>query len=176
MPLQSVVIARKRRINLTDLATTHHGLLIVDLHRIQRIFIPLHDITSPTRGRILDMIGFLNLIQSNSQDITDKTATILIQAFNNDLSKTWSPSVNILKDAAKIAANGYTINSLETAEDYATKLLNCDHLPATMNVRAPLMIALINFVTIRQLTSAFANKLVIFTRKTCASLISISKR
>ena len=117
MPLQSVVIARKRRINLADLATTHHGLLIVDLHWIQRIFIPLHDITSPTRGRILDMIGFLNLIQSNSQDVIDKTATILIQAFNNDLSKTLSPSVNILKDAAKIAANGYTINSLETAED-----------------------------------------------------------
>ena len=159
MPLQSAVIASKRRINLAEFATPQHGLLLVDLHRIQRIFNPFHNLSSPTRGRILDMIRFLNSIQSSPQnELIDKTATILLQAFNIDLSKTISPSVNVLKDAAKIARNGYSISSLETATDYATKLLNCDNLPATMDVRAPRMIAL-NFMTISQLTAAFASKL-----------------
>ena len=172
---------------------------VVDRHMIQRIFIPLHDLRSPTRGRILDMIGFLNSIQSSSQnELIDKTATILMQAFNDDLSKTIS-SVNVLKDPAKIARNGYSISSLETSTDYANKLLNCDNLPATMDVRAPLMIAL-NFMTISQLTAAFASKLeelcfaaprllvhahclsvtsteiVVFSKHNFASLISISKR
>ena len=119
MPLQSAVIASKRRINLAEFATPQHGLLLVDLHRIQRIFNPFHNLSSLTRGRILDMIRFLNSIQSSPQnELIDKTATILLQAFNIDLSKTISPSVNILKDSEKIARNGYSISSLETATDY----------------------------------------------------------
>ena len=146
------------------------------------------------------MIGFLNLIQSSSRDeLIDKTATTLIQAFNSDLYKILLPSVNVLNNLAKIATNGYTISSLEMATHYATKLLNCDNPPGMMDVRVLLMAAL-NFVTISQHTTAFASKLealyfaafrllvhghclsisstevVIFTTKTCTSLISISKR
>lgn len=190
-----------RRSGGSILLSTQHDttafFLTVDLHHIQWIFIPLHDICAPTRGKILDMIGFLNLIQSSSRDeLIDKMATTLIQAFNSEILL---PSVNVLNNLAKIATNGYTISSLEMATHYATKLLNCDNLPGMIDVRALLMVAL-NFVTISQHTTAFASKLealyfaafrllvhghclsisstevVIFTTKTCASLISISKR
>ena len=66
--------------------------------------------------------------------------------------------LHIWSIANKTTANGYIINSFETFEAYAAKLLNCNYLPATMEVRAPLWIAL-NFVSIRQLTTVLAIKL-----------------
>ena len=46
---------------LAEFAAPHHGLLTVDLHWIQRIFIPLPNITASTRVKILDMIGVLSV-------------------------------------------------------------------------------------------------------------------
>ena len=87
--LQSGAMQRNRRISLAQFADARAGFLEVNRPRIQRIFIPLETFPTPRRGRIIELIKFLNSIQTiNQGEIAAKASKIILIAYFEDLEPT----------------------------------------------------------------------------------------
>ena len=89
VPLQSGAMQRNRRISLAQFADARAGFLEVNRPHIQRIFIPLETFPTPRRGRIIELIKFLNSIQTiNRGEIAAKASKIILIAYFEDLEPT----------------------------------------------------------------------------------------
>ena len=80
---------QRNRICLAQFANARSGFLAVNRARIQRVFIPLESFPIPRRGKLIEMINFLNTIQTiDHREIAAKALKIILNAYFEDLKAT----------------------------------------------------------------------------------------
>jgi len=145
------------------------SVLVVDRPRIQRFFIPLESFPTPRRGRKIELITFLNSIQTiNRGEIAAKASTAYPQSI------LWKFGANsakpLLTETFSKAGKFWFCHAwfYDNAE-YAEKLLNPDVLPTSMGMQTPLLFAF-NLVLRSQLVVGFAQEL----QEQCFSLPTLT--
>ena len=140
VPLQSGAMQRNGRI----------CFLAVNRARIQSVFIPLESFPIPQRGKLIEMINFLNTIQTiDRREIAAKASKIILTL------RTCSQQCETshLKHPEKLASSGFVLlHLLHMLTSYSCPL------PTTMGMRTPLMFAL-NLISRRQLVTTFVEEL-----------------
>ena len=107
VPLQSGSIQRNR-ICLAQFANARSRFLAVNRARIQRVFIPVESFPIPRRGVFIEMINFLNIIQTiDRRKITAKASKVIFNAYFEDLQ----PTVQNLspQTSKKLASSGFVL-------------------------------------------------------------------
>ena len=80
VPLQPGAMQRNQRLSLAQFADARTSALAVDRPNIQRIFIPLKSFPTPRRGRIIELITFLNSIRTiNRGEIAFKASKLILK-------------------------------------------------------------------------------------------------
>ena len=114
IPLQSGLMQHNQRVRLAQFADARSGFLAVHRARIQRVFIPLGSFSAPRRGKIVELVTFLNTIQTiNRREIAEKASEIIIKSCFEDLE----PKVQNLssfKYPEKLASSGFIVQSFCT--------------------------------------------------------------
>ena len=85
-PLGQGVIARKRRLVLSQCCKVHRGVLHVPRQLFHRVFLPLVELPSYAKRPVIEMLKFLEKLRvSDRREATEKAASILVEQFLEDL-------------------------------------------------------------------------------------------